>query len=159
MMPIGPAPVTRTSSPNTGNERAAAGKTISAASANHVALTADQFPGLKVGHIRAHCDHFPDEFVSDDHGDRDGGLCPSIPFVDVEVRSADPGEKNPDLDVIDTQFWLGNFFQPEATRITAFYECFHRRVTPIHGGDWAILCIIGLFQLASSGIGRLLWAG
>jgi len=68
-----------------------AGETVSAASANHMALAADDVTGEEIHYIRSNLDDLPDKFMADRHGHGDGLLRPSVPFVNMHVRTADPG--------------------------------------------------------------------
>ena len=72
-------------------EVAAACETISAATADDVAFAADDFARVKIVDVAADFDNFTDEFVTDGHGNRDGGGGPFVPFVDVQVGAADAG--------------------------------------------------------------------
>ena len=178
MMPIGPAPVTRTSSPNTGNssagvhgitervedtgdigiermlvnpdighgqrdvfgkgagavnahaaragaEMAASREAVTAASANHVALSADELAREKVGDICAYFDNFAHEFVAHHHGDRNGPLGPLIPLVDVDIGAADGGLLYLNENVVNADRGDRNIFQPESGFGFTLYQRFH----------------------------------
>ncbi len=108
-----------------GAQMATAGQAIAAMAADDVALAADDLAGEKVAHVRADLDDFADEFVADDHGNRDGFSCPVIPFVDVDVSAADAGAVNADEDIIGADFGFGDILEPETRFRFSFDERFH----------------------------------
>src|SRR6187399_689016 len=104
-----------------------AGKTVSAASTNHMAFTGDQLSRLKVIDVRTHRHDFADELMANRHRDRNGLLRPFVPVVDVNIRTADSGPENTDKDVIDSDFRFGNILEPETGLRVRFNECLHFR--------------------------------
>src|SRR5690606_1905425 len=68
------------------------------------------------------------EFMSHNQRDFYGRASPLIPFVDVQVCSADSGSIDPDQDVVDTYGGDRNFLQPEATPCFLLYKRFHDRI-------------------------------
>jgi hypothetical protein len=91
---------------------AAPRQAVATSSADHVALPADQFADVEVGNVGPDFDHLADELVPDHQRDRNGGLGPIVPLINVEVGAANTGEKNLHFDVIDADFRLGNVRQP-----------------------------------------------
>src|SRR5947207_11120866 len=108
-------------------EVAAPGKAVAAASADDVALAADNIPGIVVSHVRAHLDDLSHKLVADDQGNRDSGAGPLIPLIDVQVGATNAGMQHTNLDVIDANLGLGNILQPQPAGIAAFHESFHLR--------------------------------
>ncbi len=108
-----------------GAEVSATGETVAAASADHVAFTADNVAGMEVRHVGSDFDDFTDKFVSDDHGNGDGALSPRVPFVNMHVRTADAGSVDFDQYVIEADFGFRNVFQPEPFFCVAFDEGLH----------------------------------
>ncbi len=78
----------------------AAGHAVPAAAADKMTLTAHQVALTQVVHVGADRHDLADELVPDDERLRHVGLCPAVPLVDVQVRAADSGAKNPDEHVI-----------------------------------------------------------
>ena len=103
----------------------AAGKTIPAAAADDVPFAADDFAGMKVGHVRADRDDLPDELVADDHRHRDRLPRPVIPFVDVYVGATDAGAVHLDEHVVDPDVRLRHVLQPQSRFRLVFDERFH----------------------------------
>lgn len=66
--------------------------------------------------------------MADGHGDWDGFLCPFVPFVDVDIGSADGGFLDLDKDVHGAEFWFRDVFEPKSFFSFRFYECFHNIV-------------------------------
>ena len=165
-MPIGPAPVIKTSSPSTGKRQrrmhriavgvkdrrdflvdaglvlpdvgvrqgnqlrerartvdahalgvraqmAAASEAVAAAPADHVALAADDVTRLEVVDIRAHFDNLAHKLVADRHGDRNGGLRPLVPVVDMQVGPANARVAGPDQHIVHADRRLGNLLEPQ----------------------------------------------
>ncbi len=51
---------------------------------------------------------------------------PGVPIVDVEIRTADAGVEDANLDVVDAHLRFGNVMEPEAAFVAAFNKCLHR---------------------------------
>jgi hypothetical protein len=103
-----------------------------------MALAADQFSDSEVRYVRADCDDLAHKFVADDHRDRNGRLRPGIPFVNMKVGAADPGQKDADFHVIDANLRLGNIFEPKARTALTFYESFHFLPYAIRACYWSM---------------------
>src|SRR3954470_17069270 len=80
---------------------AAPGEAVAAAATRHVALAADDLPGLEVGDVAADLDDLADELVTDDERRLDRPRRPRIPRLDVEIGAADAGLADPDQHVVD----------------------------------------------------------
>jgi hypothetical protein len=104
-----------------GAEVAAAGEAVSTATADYMAFAADDLANGEIGDVGAHGYDFADELVANDEALADGGFCPGIPVVDVEVGAADAGVENADLDVVDAHLRLWYVLKPETAFITVFY--------------------------------------
>ena len=114
-----------------GAEMAAACHAVSTASADDVALAADNVAGEEVVDVGADLDDFADELVADGHGDFDGFLGPVVPLEDVHVGAADAGVAHANQNVIDTDGRLWNVFQPKSFFCMALDQCFHE-LPPSH---------------------------
>src|SRR5579863_4589886 len=101
------------------------GKAVTAASADHVAFSADNIARMVIAHIRAYFDDLTHEFVANHQGNRNGRARPFIPFVNVNIRAANAGKLYANLNVIDADLRLGHVFQPQAPLTAAFYKSFH----------------------------------
>src|SRR5688500_10749423 len=75
-------------------------KTVSTTPADHVTFAAPNLPREEVIYIAADFDDFAHELVSNHHGNGNGPLRPVVPFVDVQIGSADAGAPDFDEDVI-----------------------------------------------------------
>ena len=76
---------------------------------HHMPFAAHNIAGVKISDHCAHFDDLADKFVSHYHRYRDGALCPSIPFVNVQICAANAGAQHFDQDFIDGDFWHGHF--------------------------------------------------
>src|SRR5262249_48198557 len=106
-------------------EMPAAGQTVAAAAAGHMPFPADPFPGMKIGDVGAYRNHFAHELVTDNHRDRDGSLRPGVPVVNVQVGTADAGEEDSDLDIIDAGLGFGDLLEPQTSTGGKFSESLH----------------------------------
>jgi hypothetical protein len=104
---------------------AASGEAVAAATADDVALGADDLAGMEVVHVGADGDDLADELMPDDHRHRNGLLRPGVPFVDVQVGAADAGFADLDEDIIDADLRLRDILEPESALRFGFDECFH----------------------------------
>ena len=102
----------------------AAGKTIAAAAADHVAFAADYFAGMKIIDVRANRHDLAHEFVPDRHGNRNGGARPIVPLINVKIGAADTGFQNPNQDVVDANGGLRYIGQPESGACIALNQRF-----------------------------------
>ena len=89
-------------------------QTVTTCSADNMPFPADNFAGMKVGDVRTNFDHFPDKFVANRHRNGNRPLSPGIPFVNVDVRPADPRLQNLDQDIVDTDRRFWNVLKPQA---------------------------------------------
>ncbi len=94
-------------------EVTASGKAVAAASADHVAFSADELARGNVEDVGADRDDLADKLMADDQADGDGSGRPGVPVKDVEIGAADAGEEDANLDVVDAHFGLGNVLEPE----------------------------------------------
>jgi hypothetical protein len=104
---------------------AATCEAVSTATAYHVTFTADDFAREKVVNIIADRYNFTDKFMADDHGDRNGLLGPSVPFVDMQVGPADSSAIDADQHIVDTVLGNRDLFQPQAGLRMAFDQGLH----------------------------------
>lgn len=79
-------------------------------SADDVSFSGDEFTNLKVCDACAYFCDVAGEFMADGHANGDGFLCPFVPFVDVEICSADGGFFDFDEDVHGANFGHGDVF-------------------------------------------------
>src|SRR6266576_51515 len=98
---------------------------IPAAAADDVALAADKFSRMEVGDVRADLNHFANKFMADHEWQGNGGPRPVIPFVDVQVGTADSGHENSDQDIINAGLGSWNLPEPQAFFRAALYKGFH----------------------------------
>ncbi|BAS13249.1 hypothetical protein AHiyo8_15520 [Arthrobacter sp. Hiyo8] len=104
---------------------AAACAAIAADAADHVAFTGDAVTDLDVADVLAHGHNFAVELVSRDQGSLDDALRPSVPGLDVQVRSADTGGHDADLDVAGTCLRFGPFDEFKTSVGTGLVESLH----------------------------------
>jgi hypothetical protein len=109
---------------------APAGHAVAAASADDMALAADQVADVKVVHVRPHRDDLAHELVPDHQRHRDRPLRPGIPSLDVHVGAADAGPVHPDQHVVDAVLGLGHLLQPQAGLGAALDQCAHAAPDP-----------------------------
>ena len=55
----------------------------------------------------------------------DGCAGPCVPFINVQVRTADTGKENPDLYLVDAHLRLRQVFQPKSRSVLRLHKCFH----------------------------------
>src|SRR5664280_394744 len=134
MSPIGPAPVTSTSSPTSGNDSAvctalpngskiaarsgfmSAGcrhtsLAVAAVSADHMPLTGDHVTDSDRVHLGAYLHDVADELVSRNQGSVDGADGPAVPGLDVQIGAADARAGDANLDVVGACGRFGTFGQ------------------------------------------------
>jgi len=87
---------------------------VAATAADHVALAGDDLPGVEVVDVRADFYDFTDEFMADDHWDRDGLGRPLVPQVNMQVGTANRRLDHPDQNIVHSHFRLRNIFQPDS---------------------------------------------
>src|SRR5207253_1310023 len=95
------------------------GEAVTAPSTNHVSFTGHNVAAVEIAHIGACLHNFAHEFVADHHGNRDGALCPFIPVINVQIRSANPCAPHLNEYIVDANRGFGNVFQPESWRSSA----------------------------------------
>src|SRR2546423_13678052 len=66
-------------------------QTIAATAASYVAFSTDQLTRMKIGDIRADRYNFSDKFMPDDHRHRNGRPGPIVPFIYMQISSANAG--------------------------------------------------------------------
>src|SRR5579884_482104 len=100
--------------------------TVPAPAAHHMSFAADSLARMKVRHIRSNGNDLPHKFVPNDHRNRNCGLSPGVPVIDMQVRAADARMSDPDQHVIDADRGLRNLLQAQTRRPFGLNECFHR---------------------------------
>ena len=98
---------------------------IAAMTAGYMALTGDTVAHLDVAYTHTYLFHCTHILVADGHRCLDGFLTPFVPFIDVEIGSADSGFTDFDEDVVDSNLGNGNFFHPYSLGGFFLYQCFH----------------------------------
>src|SRR5664280_2767819 len=149
MSPIGPAPVTSTSSPTSGNDSAvctalpngskiaarsgfmSAGcrhtsLAVAAVSADHMPLTGDHVTDSDRVHLGAYLHDVADELVSRNQGSVDGAGGPAVPGLDVQIGAADARAGDANLDVVGACGRFGTFGQRETRSRSCLVESLHR---------------------------------
>jgi hypothetical protein len=101
-------------------EMAAAGKTVSATSADDVAFAADKLSDRDVSNVRAGSDDLPDELMADSQTLFYRRAGPGVPLVDVQVSAADAGGEDANLDIVDAHLRLGDVLEPQTALFAAF---------------------------------------
>ena len=107
-------------------EVAVAGQAVTAASADHVALAADDVAGMEVADVAADLHDLAHELVADHERRPDGPLGPGVPGGDVQVRAADAGLAHLDEDVVDAHGGLRHLGQLQAGAGLRLHEGEHR---------------------------------
>ena len=92
----------------------AAREAVAAAPADNVTFRADDLSRVKIIHVRAGSHHFTDKFMPHNHRHRDRLLRPRIPFIDMQVRSADSCLVDFDENIIDANFRLRDILEPQS---------------------------------------------
>ena len=80
---------------------------------HNVPLSAHNVPAEKVANVLPNLHNFTNELVADGHWDLDSPLCPFIPFVNVDVSSADSCVANTNQYIVNSYRRFGNVFQPK----------------------------------------------
>jgi hypothetical protein len=73
----------------------------------------------------AHIHNLTGKFMANDQWNRNGGLCPLVPFKDVNIGSTNRRPNNLDQNVIVTNIGLLNILHPDAALSFGLYQCFH----------------------------------
>src|SRR5664279_1764112 len=152
MSPIGPAPVTSTSSPTSGNDSAvctalpngskiaarsgfmSAGcrhtsLAVAAVSADHMPLTGDHVTDSDRVHLSSYLHDVADELVSGNQRSLDGSRGPAVPRLDVQISAADARTGNANLHVVGAWGRFGAFGQRQTRSRSGFVESLHRTAT------------------------------
>src|ERR1700722_759009 len=87
--------------------------TIPAASADDVTFPGYKLAGMKVIDVGADFNHLAHEFVADCERDLDGGTCPGIPIVNMNVGAADAGAEDANENVVDADGGFGYILEPQ----------------------------------------------
>ena len=101
------------------------GQTVSAAATDDMTFPAHNVTGEEIVDIRPYSDNLTDKFVPDGHRHFDGLLRPFIPFVDMNIGSADSRVADANQHVVDADRRFRNVFQPEAPFRPALDQCLH----------------------------------
>src|SRR5690606_24490205 len=80
---------------------------------------------LQAANLRADFDDASAILVSHGHGHGDGLLRPVVPVVDVHVRAADRGLRDPDEHIVGTGLRLGDVLHPDAGPRFLLHQRFH----------------------------------
>ena len=99
--------------------------TIPTVPTRDVAFTRHPLPDLEASNMAADLGNLSDEFMADNHRHWDGTLRPLIPFVDVDIRSADGRLANLDEEVIRTDLRFRYILHPDANFRFGFHQGFH----------------------------------
>ncbi len=110
-----------------GAQVTAARHAVATATADNVALAADQIAGMEVVDVRADSHDFADKFVADSHWYGDGLLRPLVPLINVHIGATDASVVDAYEYVVDADPWLGDVLEPEAFDCFAFDKRFHEK--------------------------------
>ena len=80
---------------------------------------------LEAAYLDTDIDDFATEFVADGHWHRDRGTSPVIPFVDVDIGTANRRPIDLDQDIVVADRRCGDVFHPDAAFRFCFYQRFH----------------------------------
>ena len=108
-----------------GAEVTPAGQAIAAAAAHDVAFSTDDFAWMKIVHIRTNFNDLADKLMADCHRHGNGSARPFVPFVNMQVGTADAGVRDADEDVVDADGGFRNVEQSETGRGVRFDKSFH----------------------------------
>src|SRR5580704_10776169 len=102
------------------------GQTVPASSANDMAFTCHGHAGLKIDHMTSHRFNDADKLVADLHRRRNSPLRPTIPFIDVDIGTANGRTENPDQNIELADRRHRDFLQPKPRTTLSFDERLHR---------------------------------
>ena len=93
-----------------------------------MAFAADHFARMKIVDIRAHFHNFTHEFMPYSHWHRDRGARPVIPFINVQIGTADTRVADTDQNVVNANVRFRNIQQTEPGCGLRFDKSFHIRM-------------------------------
>ena len=106
-------------------EVSAASAAVTAVTAGDMPFTGDPIADGEAAHLLTDSDHFPNIFVADHHGYRNGLLGPLVPVVDMDIGAADGGFADLDQQVVVAELGGRHIRHPDADLFVQFGECFH----------------------------------
>src|SRR4051812_36381709 len=77
------------------------GQTIPASTANDMPFGAHNVAAMKIDYVRPDLDDFADELMPHHHGHRNRLLRPGIPFINMQICSANPGAIHANQHIVD----------------------------------------------------------
>jgi hypothetical protein len=89
-------------------------QTVATAPAHDVPLARDHITDFQIRDVAAHRGHRPDEFMADRHGNGDRFLRPCVPFINVDIGTADGGFMDLDQHIVDPDLGHVHFLEPES---------------------------------------------
>ena len=98
---------------------------IAAATADNVALAGNQIADLQIRYARADGLHYATKLMTDGHRHGNRALRPGIPFVNMDIGTADGSLADANERVHRSDFGFGNILQPDPWLCFCFDECFH----------------------------------
>src|SRR5580698_9423260 len=87
-------------------------QTIAAASTHYMTFAADDIAGMKIVDIRSRLDDLAHELMPDRHRHRNGALRPVVPFINVDVGSANSRPPHANEDVVNSRPRRFDVFEP-----------------------------------------------
>src|SRR5262249_39293677 len=101
------------------------GHAVAATAAHEVALTAHEIARVQLPHVGPGFDDLANELMADDERHRYVRLSPAVPFIDVQVRTADTGSEYADQHIVPA--WGGDWdiLKPEAGLGSRLDQRFH----------------------------------
>src|SRR6185436_12714075 len=96
------------------------GHAVAAASADEMALGADDVADLEIHHVRSDLDDLADKLMPARCRHLDRRLRPRVPVVNMEIRPTDAALLGADHDVVDGHLRLGYVFDPQTWLCLAF---------------------------------------
>ncbi len=97
------------------------GKAIAAPATNHMSLPGNQIAGFEIRYIASHFINDPDKFMADGKGSPDRSLSPFIPFIDMNIGTADRCFPHLYPDIVDSGFRNRHLVQPDSESVILFY--------------------------------------
>lgn len=108
-----------------GAKMAASRQAITATAAYYVPFAAHHFAGMKIVDIRTDGDDFAYKLVANGHRNRNGGLSPIVPLINMKVGTADAGVRYADEGIVDADLRFGYIFEREAGRALRLHQSLH----------------------------------
>src|SRR5215472_8561055 len=96
---------------------------VAAAAANDVTLAADAIANVEITDVGSNFHDFAYKLMTNYERNRDCLLRPRVPFVNVQVCSANAGCEDPDLHIVDADLRLGHILYPKTTLRMRFDQC------------------------------------